>query len=147
MTGLDVTTAYTSDDLANAANTGLCQTCHATSGGAAWYTRSLFTALASHNGANTTLCTACHPHTNDFGAGCNTCHGDIGGTIRGDGTYYPPEGPVAARNPGGQNWAETSVTAGTVGHHQTHVNSYGTTRARRATRRRRVRARRTTTTG
>ena len=78
MTGLDVVTGgYTSDDLANAGNTGLCQTCHATSGGAGSYTRSLFTPLASHNGASGTLCTGCHTHPNDFAPeSCESCHNE-----------------------------------------------------------------------
>jgi hypothetical protein len=77
---------YTSADLANAANTGLCQTCHAAAAGASYYTRGLFTPLSSHMGADGTLCTVCHPHTQDFAPIlCEDCH-DATPYVRGTAT-------------------------------------------------------------
>ena len=123
VTGLDVVTGgYTSDDLANAGNTGLCQTCHATSGGASYYTRSLFTPLASHNGANTTLCTACHTHLKDFAAeSCESCHDStpyVKGTatapnVMGDGERRWHRGvrlAVRQRRPTGSTSTATAAT-------------------------------------
>ena len=108
----------------NAANQGVCQVCHDPAE-VNYYNRTS-AATDTHNPGP--VCTSCHTHSDTvaFKPTCNNCHGDINGTVRADGSSYPPEGPVATRNPGGQNWAETSVTAGTVGHHQAHVTSYGT---------------------
>ena len=66
---------YNSSDFVNAGFTGLCQTCHAASGGALYFNQSTNTALTSHHGADTTRCTSCHPHAKSFGAACNACHG------------------------------------------------------------------------
>ena len=75
VTGLNVSDGYTSADLVNAGNTGLCQTCHAVSGGANYFTRNLYTDPATHNGADGTLCTLCHAHSKDFAPEpCESCH-------------------------------------------------------------------------
>ncbi len=70
------TGGYTSDDLVNAGNTGLCQTCHDPAGGADHYNRSTFTAPTAHNGADAIRCTQCHRHASDFTANCTDCHGN-----------------------------------------------------------------------
>jgi predicted CxxxxCH...CXXCH cytochrome family protein len=109
VTGFDVAAGgYTSADLANAANTGLCQTCHASAGGALYYNRSTFTALNLHNGADTQRCTACHTHSGDFGAGCTACHG-----------YPPPDSPFVGTT---ATWtSDKAATPSSLGAHNTHA--------------------------
>jgi predicted CxxxxCH...CXXCH cytochrome family protein len=108
VTGLDVGSGgYTSADLVNTNNTGLCQTCHASNGGALYYNRSTFTALNLHNGADTTHCTACHTHDTGFApSGCDSCHGDGNG----------------------KNWPANAVGSypNRAGAHNAHVAALGT---------------------
>ncbi len=113
VSGFDVVTlGYNSDDLANAGNTGLCQTCHASSGGALYYNRGTFTALTSHNGANNTRCTVCHDHVGSFGVGCSNCHG-----------YPPPDSPFSGTT---VTWsADKAATPASVGAHPTHETYVG----------------------
>ena len=111
---LPASAGYTSDDLANASFTGLCQTCHATNatpGRASYYNRDTFTPLASHNGANAAVCTSCHTHTNGFGSACDTCHGNP-----------PLPRPTSGTT---QTWVSDNA-AGTQGDHTAH-NTYGIT--------------------
>ncbi|MEW6490403.1 MAG: hypothetical protein AB1578_21145, partial [Thermodesulfobacteriota bacterium] len=113
VTGLDVGSAgYTSADLAHSGNTGLCQTCHAASGGARYYNRSTFTPLASHNGADTVRCTVCHRHEEGFPS-CTDCHGDpTAGTSWPDGAANNPDATYP--------WADGA------GAHAAHVAALGT---------------------
>ena len=105
MQNLDVSGGYSSADLVMASTgtggtyNGLCQTCHAAGGtGASYFYRNAAPpASAAHNNYDTNLCTSCHLHSNDFAPNCSECHGDIAPTARGDGSSYPPEGPIMAR--------------------------------------------------
>jgi predicted CxxxxCH...CXXCH cytochrome family protein len=94
---------------------GICEGCH----------RQTYTYNQSMDNVNhaTTTCMACHDHAQGFKSSCNVCHGDINGTVRADGSSFPPEGPTAARTGKTYTWAETQGGPATRGDHLRHAGS------------------------
>lgn len=68
--------------------TGLCQTCHAASGGALYFNSATYTAAHNKTGSPPQRCTVCHSHNQDFSPSCNSCHGEAS-----FGTGAPPFAP------------------------------------------------------
>jgi predicted CxxxxCH...CXXCH cytochrome family protein len=75
--------------------TGICQTCHASSGGALYFNTSGSGYLGTHNktGSPPGRCTTCHDHDTDFSPSCNSCHGEVSGPGAGG---APPYGPFSS---------------------------------------------------
>ena len=97
--------------------TGLCQTCHAPSGGAAYFNTNAYTATHNKSGSPPDRCTTCHDHNADFSPSCNSCHGEA--TVS---SGAPPLAPFG----GNRIWAPTvdnyAVLAG-MGNHRSRPAS------------------------
>lgn len=116
-TSADLVASTTNSVVADGTYQGLCQTCHAASGGANYYRRNLYTALTGHNGADTQLCTSCHSHNAGFSPSCNGCHGEASAL-----SGAPPFAPFG----GNRIWPSTvdnyAVLAG-LGNHRSRPAS------------------------
>jgi predicted CxxxxCH...CXXCH cytochrome family protein len=99
--------------------TGICQTCHAASGGALYFNTGGSGYSATHNksGSPPARCTSCHAHNGDFSPSCNSCHGEPSVA-----SGAPPYSPFA----GNRIWPSTvdnyAVPAG-LGNHRSRPAS------------------------
>jgi len=99
--------------------TGICQTCHASSGGANYFNTGASGYTATHNkaGSPPSRCTACHLHSEDFSPSCTGCHGE---PTAGNGS--PPSAPFS----GNRIWPATVDNASNlagVGNHRSRPAS------------------------
>jgi predicted CxxxxCH...CXXCH cytochrome family protein len=101
--------------ISGTSNWGICEGCHRQT--------DTYNQAADNVNHSTARCTMCHDHAQGFKSSCDKCHGDIGGTIRADGTFFPPEGPTAARSGKTYTWTETNATPSTRGDHLRHAGS------------------------
>jgi len=111
-TGLDNVYDWGDYVKSTAPYTGLCQTCHAASGGALYFNSATYTATHNKTGSPPSRCTTCHSHNQDFSPSCTSCHGESS-----VGTGAPPYAPWS----GNRVWPSTVdnyATLAGVGNHR-----------------------------
>ncbi|MHB8782201.1 MAG: multiheme c-type cytochrome [Desulfobacteria bacterium] len=97
--------------------TGICQTCHASTGGALYFNTNAYTATHNKSGSPPARCTSCHAHNADFSPSCNSCHGESSVA-----SGAPPYSPFSGNRIWASNVDNYAVLAG-LGNHRSRPAS------------------------